>query len=555
MKKLAVLTLLITLFAAYPFSSALAQDYSFQVTNMDVHAFWNEDGTLSLDYVITFQNDPQGHPIEFVDLGLPNNNFDVSSISADANGQPLGINASDYQGQGSGVAIEMGRQTIPPGQSGSVHVFIGRIEGVVYEDELEDEYASVVLAPARFLSSTAHGNTNMTVTFHLPPGVEPDQPRWHESPPGWSEEPETGFDEQGRIIYIWRNPNAEVWDRHELGASFPLTFVPESAIVTSSPFAWLGNTNLVDCCLPLLCFGFIGGTLLVGIISGQRRKMQYLPPKISVEGHGIKRGLTAVEAAVLMEQPMDKILTMILFGLIKKNAAEVVSRDPLVIKPAAEQPVNLWEYEKDFLNAFQEPSKAARERDLQKAMVALIKSLSNKMKGFSRKETIAYYKDIMDRAWAQVEAADTPEVKSQKYDENMEWTMLDRNWNDRTRDVFRSGPVFVPIWYPRYDPTFGRGSASVPSGRPTVTGGGKGGGPSLPVLPGADFAASVVGGAQNFASNVVGNLTNFTSKVTNVTNPVPKSSGGSYRGGGGGGGCACACACAGCACACAGGGR
>jgi len=47
--------------------------------------------------------------------------------------------------------------------------------------------------------------------------------------------------------------------------------------------------------------------------------MQYLPPKISIEGKGIKRGLTAVEAGILLEEPLDKILTMILFGLIKKN--------------------------------------------------------------------------------------------------------------------------------------------------------------------------------------------------------------------------------------------
>ena len=60
--------------------------------------------------------------------------------------------------------------------------------------------------------------------------------------------------------------------------------------------------------------------------------MQYMPPKIAIEGHGIKRGLTAVEAAILMEQPLDKVMTMILFGVIKKNAAEVVTRDPLEIK-------------------------------------------------------------------------------------------------------------------------------------------------------------------------------------------------------------------------------
>ena len=40
-------------------------------------------------------------------------------------------------------------------------------------------------------------------------------------------------------------------------------------------------------------------------------------------------------------------------------------------------------------------------------MVGLVKSVSQKMKGFSHKET-AYYEDIMRRAWEQVETAETP---------------------------------------------------------------------------------------------------------------------------------------------------
>ena len=33
-------------------------------------------------------------------------------------------------------------------------------------------------------------------------------------------------------------------------------------------------------------------------------------------------------------------------------------------------------------------------------MINLVKSVAQKMKGFSRKETVAYYKDIIKRAWA-----------------------------------------------------------------------------------------------------------------------------------------------------------
>jgi hypothetical protein len=284
--------------------------------------------------------------------------------------------------------------------------------------------------------------------------------------------------------------------------------------------------------------------------------MKYLPPKIRIEGHGIKRGLTAVEAAILMEHPPDKVLTMILFSVIKKEAATVVSRDPLKLEVEDPLPEKLRNYEVKFLNSFQEKRAKDRRKVLQNMMISLIRSVSKKMKGFSHKETVAYYKKIMEKAWQQIEAANTPEVKSEKFDQHMGWTMLDKDFDQRTQDVFRTGPVYVPMWWGRYDPGFGRSTGgalkSMPKGGIPSTGGS--GGVSLPSLPGGAFAASVVGGMQNFAGDVVGNITDFTSGVTNKTNPVPKSSSGSYRSSGGSS-CACACACAGCACACAGGGR
>jgi hypothetical protein len=125
--------------------------------------------------------------------------------------------------------------------------------------------------------------------------------------------------------------------------------------------------------------------------------------------------------------------------------------------------------------------------------------------------------------------------------------MLDKNYDERTRRTF-VGPVFVPMWWGRYDPGYhptpSSGSASI--GMPSTGG--------RTTIPGATMAASVVTGVQHFSSGVIGDVKAFTSGVTNKTNPVPVST---YHGGSSGGGhsCACACACAGCACACAGGGR
>ena len=138
-------------------------------------------------------------------------------------------------------------------------------------------------------------------------------------------------------------------------------------------------------------------------------------------------------------------------------------------------------------------------------MVSLIRSISEKIKGFSRRETVDYYKGIMERAWQQVEAADTPEVKGQKIDENLEWTMLDRNYDDRARSVFR-GPVIVPMWWGHYDPSWrSAGAPATPSIPSQGQGRGLGG-----ALPGADFAASVVGGVQTFSQRAVGNVSDFS---------------------------------------------
>lgn len=557
---LGVLSLLI------PFTVS-AQSYSFSLPQQFIDVYWNEDGTSSIYYLFIFENDPSAPTIEYVDVGIPNSNYDFNSVYAEVNGTETNdIERSPFVDPG--VAVGLGPYSIPPGATGEVSVFIGRVRDVLYPDDLDETYTSAVFATQFFDSASVHGTTDTIVTFHLPPGVQPEEPRWHGAPPGFPSEPVTGLDDEGRITYSWRNQNSNGYTGYTFGASFPRQYVNEDAIVTGaapSSGAFTSSIGELFGCLspfmvPILCFGGILAMILWGVYSGRSRKLKYLPPKISIEGHGIKRGLTAVEAGILMEQPMDKILTMILFGVLKKNAAQVTTREPLELEVNDPLPQGLHQYEQDFLAAFQEKSKRDRKKALQKMIVALVKSVGKKMKGFSRKETVAYYRDITERAWKQVEAADTPEVKSQKYDEHMEWTMLDKEYDDRTREVFRTGPVFVPIWWPRYDPGFGR-SVSSPTGAPASAPSTGRVGPTMPTLPGSAFAGSVVTGVQNFSSKVVGNITDFTSGITNITNPPPKPPASSYsrstggRSGGGGCACACACACAGCACACAGGGR
>jgi len=552
--------LLILFSAAAPVS---AQNLSFQVEREEVTLFIEADGSATVSYLYEFVNDPSGAPIDYIDIGLPTFSYSLNHVSADINGQPVSsIEESPYVKPG--VAVGLGSRAIPPGGRGTFRVTVSGIQKMLYKtnkvENAPEPYASFQFSPNSFGGEYVHGKTDVTVSLILPPGLNADEPRWF-TPQSWpgTEEPTSGFTQEGRIFYRWQSNNADTETQYIFGAAFPQRAVPVAALVTE-PVVTKDVWGSI--CPALFCLGFFGFMALViwaSIVSSRKRKLQYLPPKISLEGNGIKRGLTAVEAAILMEQPMDKILSMILFSVIKKGAATVINRDPLKLQihelPAE---VELRSYEKDFLTAMAEESPRERRQKLQDLMIALVRSVSEKMRGFSRKETVEYYKDIMQKAWEQVEAADTPEVRMQRFDENMDWTMLDRRFDDRSREVLSRGPVIVPMWWGRYDPGYGRatGSGAPVSHTPTQVGQAPASS-SMPTLPGADFAASIVGGVQSFSAGVIGDLTSFTGNITNKTNPVPQTTSSTWKGGGGGGGrsCACACACAGCACACAGGGR
>jgi hypothetical protein len=108
--------------------------------------------------------------------------------------------------------------------------------------------------------------------------------------------------------------------------------------------------------------------------------MEYLPPSIGVEGVGVKRGLTAVEAAILLETPLNKVLTMILFGLMKKGAVRVISEKPLKFERTDPPPTDLHSYEKNFLGAIDDRGQLD-DKDLREAMVLLVRAVNDKLKG------------------------------------------------------------------------------------------------------------------------------------------------------------------------------
>jgi hypothetical protein len=567
MRRFSAIFLLVMLFSMIAGATSVqAQTYLFKVPREIVSVYVKDDGTLSIDYSITFTNE-SSDPLDIVDIGMPNYDYEMNSITADVDGNKINdIRVSEYVSPG--IEVHLGKYTIQPGNTATLHVNVGNVRNALGKSTLEEsqDYASLVFTPNYYGREYVRGNTHLTFSIILPAGMDSQEPRYHTPSNNWPgvDEPTASFDSQSRVVYTWDSTDANASTVYSFGASVPMRLVPAEVVVaTETP-----NRRTIDLesVLPCLCFSgvlaSIVGIGILGAVSANKRKLQYLPPKISIEGHGIKRGLTAVEAAILMEQPLDKVMTMILFSSLKKGAATVITRDPLKLEVTEPLPAGLQPYEETFLKAFAKENTRERRTELQNVTVGLVKSVSEKMKGFSRKETITYYENIMAQAWQQVVSAKTPEVKSEAYEQVMDWTMLDKDWEGRTRETFGPQPIFVPIWWWRYDPVIrstGWGSAAknaAPQAVPSMPSAGKS--ISVPKLPGSDFAASVVGGVQNFSAGVIGDIKSFTSNVTNRTNPVPVSrSTGSHSRGGGGGcvSCACACACAGCACACAGGGR
>ena len=171
---LAILTMAVT--------PVFAQDYLFRVDRVDVNFYVNADGTASVEYTYDFTNTNGGHVIDYVDIGLPNEDYDLGSITAEVDGKPItDIQRSDYVDHR--VALGLGANAIPAGRSGRVHVWVPVIRNILNPASSNDpDYVSFQFSPNYFGSQYVQGNTDMAVTLILPPGLTEDQPRYFPPP-------------------------------------------------------------------------------------------------------------------------------------------------------------------------------------------------------------------------------------------------------------------------------------------------------------------------------------------------------------------------------------
>jgi hypothetical protein len=292
-------------------------------------------------------------------------------------------------------------------------------------------------------------------------------------------------------------------------------------------------------------------------------KPNYLPPIAQVEGGGIKRGLTAPEAAIVLELPLTKIMGLIIFGMLEKGLIRQTDPDPLTVEvvesfrvadkagaddaegrkrlrrqAAQTQGTVIHQYEHAFLDLIEEhPDTPVSKLDIVAPMRAMVKSAAAKMKGFDLSDTQDYYRRVIDRAVEQASSLGEIEQREAYLDRYLPWVMMGRNYRPA---LAMGGYHYWPRWA-RQTRTSGSG-ATIGGGR---SGSSRGGGSTTTF---GDVSASFAG----WAETTMGGM---AAAIMPTALSKPSVSSGSSRGSSSSSSCACACAGCACACACAGGGR
>jgi len=270
--------------------------------------------------------------------------------------------------------------------------------------------------------------------------------------------------------------------------------------------------------------------------------MKYLPPVVSIEGTGVRRGLASPEAAILLEMPLDRMMTLILFNLARKGGVAVLARQPKLKLKVMDREKATEDYEKAFLEAIGEDGSVSQTA-MQRVAVGMVKSVNEKMRGYSHKDSVNYYRQIIQQSWDEAKIAAGPEERSRVLEDNYDWMTMDRDYRTRVRDHYGTGQYYQPRWWDSY---YGRPARTVPV--PVVAPAGKlpaeaplQPGTTIPAgkipaeaadtsrvrMPGPALAEAIETDAKHLAPGLVGDVGAFTAKVTDVTNPVPVSSGSS----------------------------
>ena len=514
-----------------------AQNLVYHLEHEWVKIWINQDGTIDLLYDITIVCD-EG-TLHWVEIGQPNYDFTIGQAFDENNNELTAVDSS-YQ---SNYKVQVDVEDLNAGESVRFNLTTN-VGHMIWEDTQNPGNVGMQFTPSWFPVTI----DNLRVKIVSPPGVTESNLKTMTGA-----EWDNAEYENGNFAVYWERHNLTPGQKYTFGVSFPKEFVQHYEVQPNflqKYGPWIGV---------LIIFG-----LVVTLVAFAFRKKAYLKPIVSVEALGIRRGLTAVEASYLLDLKPSMIVTEILYSLLKKGVVWVTATKPSVtlriMEPfKSKKPselvgeARLRYYEIDFLNSIKKDG-MLDEETLAETILFLSRSVEEKLRGYCRRDTIDYYRKIVEKAWGQVEQAGTSELASKAYDEQLLWLLLDPKYRARTETTFKNR-VFepTPFWfwywysYKQYHPQ--------PTYEPNIDTPAKAKSP--PKIPGADFANNIATAVESTSNSIVVNLEKFANAIIPVAPPPRASHEPAHRGSScvcACAACACACACVSCACACAGGG-
>ncbi|MFH1723440.1 MAG: hypothetical protein ABII00_02340 [Elusimicrobiota bacterium] len=601
----AILALVLASASARP---AAAQDYKFTVPRVSCDVLVEPDGSARIHYAFTFKNMPGAHAIDFVDVGMPIKDYRVIKAQVGDRVIPGGWSPSKYVEIG--PEIPLGANAIAAGEEGVVRVVAEVGPGLVWQDTTDKEYAAFRFTPTWFGSRYVVGRTKLALSIVLPEGVDPEAIRWQQGHPPYTwkgyrpdrgDRPAVAWVQDVRFtephmfgvsfpkkhvsgiqrMTLWKlfirwwlgDPGARMWAALAFFLVFGLFFFLMTRFTGWSLFlVILGVASYVFYKHPLVQLGlwlFIPFWIWLWYRGSHGPRPKYFRANLCVENGQIKRGLTAVEAAVLLELPLKKVVSMVFFGMLKKGVLKTVAREPFTVDINGERtkpltvtrpdgfPVGVHAYEGRFMDALKKRPAKVADADFKDAIKSLIGSVKKKMRGFDLDRTREYYRRIVGRAWSQAKSAVDLGKREELVNHNLGWMLMEERFGSRWEEVETGGWRYRPRWFYGHHAPASAGGAVPLSPAPA---------PAAPSDVGlSDVTHSFASRMESVGDSLASPVDSFMSsigapKTTHVDlsafdkltmDAIESMASGS--GGGGGGGCACA-GCA-CACACAGGGR
>ncbi len=515
-----------------------AQNRVYSFDHEWAQIFINQDGTMDITYNVTLTLS-SGDSISFVRLGQPKGDFDVGQ-AVDQYGHQLEA-YEDNDGSNYRVRVNL-HQPLTAGNTIWFTVTTN-VAGMIYNDTQNPGNYGLQFAPQWMQEVPVN---DVRVQIVLPPNVAVNEVKtlpdkfWNST-----------STVEGRTAVFWQISVLQPNEQYLLGVSFPATALPDY-IPTQTGGIGLDTIALIV--LPIIAL------IVIVVVIQVARKSTYSAPKVSMETLGVKRGLTAVEASYLLDMKPTQIVTEILYGLLQKRAVWVEAANPALklrvmsdFKSKTGTDENpLRYYEIDFLHALKDDG-TLNEEKLARTVTFIRDAVEQKLRGYSRRDTVDYYRKIVTKAWSQVEQAGTVDLASKAYDEQLLWLMLDPNYRSRTETAFRDrtfdpNPLWFWYWYGyrHYNPH--------PTYKPNIDAPTKAAKP--PSIPGAEFANNIATAVEKTSSNIVTDIEKFANAIIPVQTqkaahaPARREADCVCACAA----CACACACVSCACACAGGG-